>query len=220
MSKSFEREFEEQSLQTLYRKMKKTAKARFGCAQRLRKHHMFTLWSLSLFSAGLIVLTILTSFDIAVHVDPKIHTFLQVILGLFVLVISLLLNSNNAIDRAEKMHRCALQINGLCHEILPACKENTDQELYRNTQFRYSSILDSYENHDSIDFAFVRLELKEDYNVKQMERAWIYLRYWSGYWIHVALLAVLLGVFVFIGVLERRANQAVQRTSATPTSLT
>jgi SMODS and SLOG-associating 2TM effector domain family 5 len=198
MAKSFEKEFEDQSLQALYRKMKKTSKARFECARRLRRHHSFTLWGMSLFSAGLIVLSLISTFGIKLHVEQPMYTFLQTLLSLFVLVISLLLSSSNYSDRAEKMHRCALEINQICHEILPSCKENNDSDLYHETQKRYALILDSYENHEPIDFSIVKLGLPEDYSVSDHEKTWIYIRYWLSYWIHGFLILVLLSVFIIV----------------------
>ena len=112
---SFEKEFQDQNIQALYRKMKKTAKARFGFAQRLKRHHTFTLWSMSGFSAGLIVLSALSTFGIAIHVPTPVYSFLQFLLSLGILVISLLLSSSNYADRAEKAHRGALEINRICH---------------------------------------------------------------------------------------------------------
>jgi hypothetical protein len=218
MSNSFQKEFEDQSLQALYRKMKKTAKARFGYAQRLKRHHTFTLWSMSLFSAGLIVLSLLPNFTPQLQVSTGTYQFLQFILSLFVLVISILLGSSNYSDRSEKMHRCALEINGLCHEILPSCKENSDHELYKKTLFRYSNILDAYENHEPIDFAFVKLDLPEDYTLTKWQKFMIPVRYWFSYWIHAVLMAVLVGVFAFVLIQTKRASKTSESTPAVITS--
>jgi hypothetical protein len=59
----FARDFEHQSLRSLYRKMKKTALARFECATRMRRHQTYSLWTISIFSAGLIIFPIVLGSD-------------------------------------------------------------------------------------------------------------------------------------------------------------
>jgi hypothetical protein len=198
MPKSFEDLFEEQSLRALYRKMQKTARARFNCAHRLRNKHTFTLWSMSFFSAGLIVLSALSTYGIHLAVDGSAYSFAQFILALSILVISLLLSSGNYSDRAEKMHRCGMELNALCHSILPACKANSDQTLYERTLARYSDILAAYENHEDIDFALVKLEFPEDYPQKRFGVFFTHLKYWSGFWIHGVMFLTLVFIFWYV----------------------
>jgi len=134
MSEAFARDFEAQSLRSLYRKMKKTAKARFNCAKRFQRHQAFSLWSVSLFSAGLIGMTLLSALHIQTRLSPPYFDLVQIMLALLVLVLSLLLSANNYSDRAEKLHRCALELNELCHAILPDCGSEEDKpEVYRPT---------------------------------------------------------------------------------------
>ncbi len=93
------------------------------------------------------------------------------------------------------MHRCALEINSICHEILPACRVNIDADLYTKTHLRYSNALDSYENHEQIDFDFVKLGLPEDYVVSGWQKFLYHVRYWLTFWLHGALIVTLLFVF-------------------------
>ncbi|MDQ8205791.1 SLATT domain-containing protein [Pelagicoccus sp. SDUM812003] len=210
----FQTDFEEQSLQTLYRKMKKTAMARFNSAERLRRHQTFTLWTLSLFSAGLIVLSAIPSFGIQVEANEETYTFLQFILSLFVLVISLLLASSNYAHKAEKTHRCALEINDLCHEILPKCKENLDDDLYHTTRFKYSNVLNSYDNHEDLDFDLVKIQLPEEYSLTKKQKIFIKLKYWLTFWIHALLILILLSVFFTVFIKKEESNQAAHTTPA------
>lgn len=198
MPKTLNDLFEEQSLRVLYRKMHKTARARFNCAHRLRLFHTFTLWTMSGFSTGLIILAALSTYKIPIAVDPSIYGFLQFCLSLAILVISILLSSGNHSDRSEKMHRCALEINALCHNILPACKENKDNQLYEDTLAKYLNILAAYENHLQIDFDLVKFDFPEDYTFTRWERNQVYIRYASRFWVHIMLLLILLSVFAYV----------------------
>lgn len=217
----FQDDFDEQSLQGLYRRMKKTAKARFNCARRLRLHHDFTVWSLTLFSSGLLIMSVGKEFGLPISVSEGSFLFIQFSLGLLILIISLLLNSSSTSDRAEKMHRCALEINELTHQILPACRLNEDFELYNKTQFRYSNILNSYENHIPLDFAMAKIDMNYHYGLSKMECFQIRCRYILKFWIHILLFIVLLTAFVvaFYPESKEENKQANKSEMATPRKL-
>ena len=216
MPDSFASDFEPQSLRTLYRKMKKTAKARFNCANRLATHQTYSLWSVSLFSAGLIGMTLLSALSIPTNLSLPYYNLLQIMLALLVLVLSLLLSSNKYSDRAEKMHRCALELNALCHEILPDCQTDEEKpDVYKRTLARYGNILNSYENHADLDFDFVRVALPDDYPLSAGQWFVIKAKYVCDFWLYLLLLAALIGSF---GILlwptgQRPGGQSTQQSS-------
>jgi hypothetical protein len=188
----FERDFEDQSLRSLYRKMKKTALARFECATRMRRHQKYSLWTISIFSTGLILFPLIQAFGIPVHVSTAWFNIMQVALALMVLVLSLLISANNVGDKAEKMHRCALELNALCHEALPFCRDGTNEEgTYERFRVRYAEILNVYENHDTIDFDIVRLKMRDEYELNAFQRLLIQLRWWLDFWVYGLLLLAL-----------------------------
>jgi hypothetical protein len=199
MADAFAKDFEAQSLRTLYTKMKKTAKARFNCAKRLSSHQTYSLWSLSLFSTGLIGMTLISALNIRTNLSPPFYNLLQIMLALLVLVLSLLLSANNYSDRSEKMHRCALELNALCHEILPDCQTDREKpDVYKQTLDKYGNILNSYENHSNIDFDLVRIALSDDYPLRWYQRALIRVRYVFGFWLYLSLLILLVTAFVVL----------------------
>jgi len=57
------------------------------------------------------------------------------------------------------MHRCGLDLNNLCHVILPDCKANLNTALFISTLAKYNNILNAYENHSGCDFDLVKAEL-------------------------------------------------------------
>ena len=149
-------------------------------------------------SAGLIILRLLSVFEMRGRVSEPLFSFIEIVVALVVLVISVLLSSNDFSEQAEKMHRCALELNVLCHEILPACSNSEDQSLFPSTLQKYSTILNSYPNHANIDFDLVKLELQSEYELGFLQRSMIHLAYWLHYSVYALLIAFLAGVFVFI----------------------
>ncbi|MEQ1748553.1 MAG: SLATT domain-containing protein [Prosthecobacter sp.] len=119
-----------------------------------------------------------------------------VTLGLLVLVLSLLLTANKFSERSEKMPRCALEINNLCHKILSKCKDDNDSALYNKALTVYGTILDANDNHEQIDFAYVKLSLPEDYQFTKTQRFCVHVRYWLGYWVYGLLALLLLTAFI------------------------
>jgi len=198
MPNPFASDFEDQNLQTLYRKMKKTAKARFNAAKRLSRHQTFLLWSTSVFSMGLIVLPLIKAFSIPITTSDGVYSFIQVALALVVLVFSLILAGHSFSSRAEEMHRCGLELNSLCHEILPDCKADNNRDAYVTCLNKYNNILNAYENHSDIDFDLVKTELPIEYKLSKSDVGWIYLRLWGHYGIYAFLLIVIIASFVFL----------------------
>ena len=91
------------------------------------------------------------------------------------------------------MHRCALELNALCHEALPHCREeNSDLRLYETFRDKYSQILNSYENHEDLDFDRVQMKLDEVWPKHRYSHALIQIRTWLDFWVYYLLIAVLI----------------------------
>jgi hypothetical protein len=189
----FEKDYTDQSLQSLYRKMKKTAKARFNCSKRLSRHHKYALWATTAFSLGLIILSLTEAYNFQTRLDIHAQGFLRLSLELTILVLTLLLSNNNFGDRAEKMHRCALELNDLSHKILPACRENTDKKLYDETLRFYTNILNAYENHEDIDYSLAQIDL---YKTTVVYRLFTQARYWLGFGFYAILLLAMVCIMI------------------------
>ena len=81
-----------------------------------------------------------------------------------------------------------------------ANRDNAD--VYNRTLEKYGAILNAYENHADIDFDLVRLELSGDYPLAWHQRTLIRIRYLFQFWLHLAVLSVL--VIAFVGLLWPR----------------
>src|SRR5262245_13249635 len=112
----------------LHRKITKTAKARFVAANRLTLHYQLSQWTVALASAALLILPLVQAFGVSVNSSPQQLNVLQSILAVVVLVFSLLLGAENFGLKAEKMHRCGMELNQLDQEM--AGHLNDDKEIY------------------------------------------------------------------------------------------
>ena len=191
---------EESAYHNLYRRMRITCSARFNASDRLQQHQKFSLWTVSLFSVGLVLLPLLSVFGISVNFPRNVMDMVQVIAAVVILVFSILLSVGNSPKRAEKMHSCGLEINALCRELYPLLGKETDPQEYNDLSKRYEEILKRYENHDPIDYERAKL-LKERgfYNVGWLGRLSIHLRYATSC-SHYAALLIAEIIFIYLAV--------------------
>ena len=195
MSEPFDKDFEGQAIRTIYRKMKKTAKARFNAAKRLERQQDFLAWSTALFSIGLIVLALFSAFEIPIVISDKLNSLLQVVLALVLLVASVLLSGKSFDRRASSMHSCGLEIQGLCNSILDECSKDTPSPAVTSkANEKYATILSAYDNHAKIDNDMVEADMKTEYGVGAMRACWIRIRYALCFWIYIVLLLVFVAV--------------------------
>nr|WP_281398146.1 SLATT domain-containing protein [Ruficoccus amylovorans] len=184
----------------LHRKMKKTATSRFNASNRLMYHHRFSTWSLSIYSAGLIALSIMPLIGITASMTFEQQQFVQIVLALFVLIVSLQMSANDYSGRAERMHRCALDINRLCYRVLHYYSQPNDThgKSYLRVIKDYDSILGAHENHMTIDFEMAMVWMTDAYKLSKGRRFWIRFRYSMHFWLYGLLLFLMFGAFGLI----------------------
>ncbi len=157
----------------LLRAMTITASARFNASRRLRVHQNASLWAVSAFSLVLIIVPLLSRFGVATNFSPPTIELLNIVAAIVILMISILVNSSNFAERAEKMHRCALELNALGREVKLQIEESgSDTTNLRDLQARYEEILARYENHDDLDFRVAQAnKFPEFYGIRWWHRA-------------------------------------------------
>src|SRR4051812_39751974 len=79
----------------LYGRVSKTAAARYNATRRLRMHNAASLWTISLFSLGLILVSLLQALALPIPFAPAIVNLVQVFLSITILVISVILTMSN-----------------------------------------------------------------------------------------------------------------------------
>jgi SMODS and SLOG-associating 2TM effector domain family 5 len=188
---------EETGAQHLFRSLRITASARFNASRRLRLHERFSLWSISLFSLGLIVFPLFKPFGIPTNYGEQVLNFVQVVAAAAILTVSILVNGSNFSERAEKMHRCALELNSLAREAELMIEEGTDKSKVIDTQRRYEEILARYENHANIDYRVAQIKKAPGfYKINWLSRLRVAVEAGAGFSPYVALIAVEL-MFVY-----------------------
>lgn len=184
----------ETAAQHLLRSSTITASARFNASRRLRVHQDVSLWAVSVFSVVLIVVPLLTRFGVETNLSAPTIDLLNVVAAIAILVISILVNSSNFAERAEKMHRCALELNALSREVkLRIQAEGAETSNLRDLQARYEEILARYENHEDIDFKVAQIKkAPEFYGIRWRHRVLVLLEAARSYALYVGLIAVAL----------------------------
>src|SRR5258706_480493 len=86
------------------RSMRITSAARFSLAHRLRKHEKVSLFSISICSLAVVVISMLEPFGVKLAVPPNAVNLCLAAVSLLILVISLLVGGNKYGERAEKTH--------------------------------------------------------------------------------------------------------------------
>lgn len=148
---------EEDKIRELIRRLNKTTKSRYRAAERLERHHRFTQWTVSLLSAALIFIPLAEVFKVPSPYSPEFLNALQTVLAVVLLVYSLLLGQENFITRADRMHRCGVELGRLSRMLAVHEGKQISDEEYETLAKSYYDILDKYENHKPIDYMFTKL---------------------------------------------------------------
>lgn len=143
----------------LHRRTGITTKARYEACNRLELHHRLSQWSVALLSCALIFIPMIQVFGVPANLSPQLANLIQTILAVFVLVYSLLLSQENFILKADRMHRCGVELGHFEREIdgLEIGHEITNNE-YTDLVDKYYGILEKYENHKVVDHQTVKLQ--------------------------------------------------------------
>ncbi len=147
----------------LYRKVRITAGARFNAYRRLIWHDQVTQWSVALASVALIVVPLLEVLGATTGIASQWLTALQVVLAIVVLVFSLLLSRNNHAVRADRMHRCGLELKRLLRHLETFRGRDVPDATYAEFNQRYDDILNQHENHAPADYERYLLYCRDEY---------------------------------------------------------
>lgn len=144
----------------LYRILDITTKARYRASTRLNSHGIFSQWTLSLLAIGLIISSTLSISGIQLNFSEKYTSVMQLIFSVIVLTYSLLLGMGNFSARAERFHRCGLELSRLVRKVKPFKGSEGHNDDYASISKEYYDHLEKYENHKDVDFLSARLEIE------------------------------------------------------------
>ncbi|WP_350657556.1 SLATT domain-containing protein [Psychrobacter sp. S1-30-MNA-CIBAN-0213] len=116
------------------------------------------------FSMGLIAIPLIETFDLKTNFSSNYTSFIQVVLAVVILVISILLNMANFPVRAEKMHQCGLLVSTLARKVHRHMNEDSSSIKYDDLVKDYENILQRVENHSRVDYLYAKNNLTSHYN--------------------------------------------------------
>lgn len=198
-------------LQSLRTQAWRTSGARYNAARRLRRRDWFATFSIAMFSAIGIALTVVQKVYVpkaGSDVDNYL-TVLSVFIGLFVIVISLIEWGFSGSVKADALHRNAELLNQHQRKIAQALATAGDPGEAVVTQLReeYEAIKDSCSyNHEPVDDELFRAQQRlsreylDEHGIPQM--SWLAGKWstlmdqWSSAKVFLAFWAMILGLLV------------------------
>jgi low affinity Fe/Cu permease len=142
----------EENTLRLRRKVHKTKGARFEANRRLLKKYRISVWAISILSFYVICISVgllIFSGDYS-YFSGKILTFLSVAMSVFIIILSLLNESDSHQLNAELMHNCARELSELYNGI-PVSNQMDVEELKASFKI-YQGILSRFHrNHTDLD---------------------------------------------------------------------
>lgn len=139
------------------RSVRITAAARFSAAHRLRRHESVSLFSISICSLAVVVISMLEPFGVRLSVPPNAVNLCLAAVSLLILVVSLLVSGGKYGERAEKMHAGAVEINAIGRR-LESAVANSNEALVSDLSEQYENVLKIHENHKDIDYTVATIK--------------------------------------------------------------
>ncbi|WP_178984689.1 SLATT domain-containing protein [Winogradskyella helgolandensis] len=174
-----------------------TKGARFVASHRLKSINRLSSYSLGFLSAYLIILGLLSVFEIGpeILISAKLFALISTSLSILILVFSQLEGSNDYRLRAEKFHDCALEISELYNKLrylkTSTKKQDGINKLAEELSTEYSNVLKKYENHKYIDFLMFQTTKNDYFKLNWLNISIIKLRYyWSTQFLYHVLIIV------------------------------
>ncbi|MEI8640972.1 SLATT domain-containing protein [Pseudoalteromonas sp. Hal099] len=185
----------------LYDRVNKTTKNRFAAQRRLEHHNKAVLWTITLSSIFLLITPLAQGFGLTLTQDETLIDFVQILLTVVILAVSIILSTANFAVRGERIHNCGMELNGLARRIYPKITSTSEDAEYKDINKEYDEILRRYENHTKVDFMRTKLDMSQYYQPPFWYRPVFFLRYLSEFWLYIIILlagaswvAVLFGV--------------------------
>ncbi|MBT9187822.1 SLATT domain-containing protein [Zobellia russellii] len=172
-----------------------TKGARFVASHRLKSVNKLSSYSLGFLSAYLIILGLLSVFEVGPEtpISAKNFALISTSLSILILVFSQLEGFNDYRLRAEKFHDCALEISELYNKLrylkTSSMKQDEINKLSENLSIEYSNVLKKYENHKYIDFLMFQTTKNDYFKLNLLNILIIKLRYyWSTQFLYHVLI--------------------------------
>lgn len=175
-----------------------TAAARFAGANRLRRHERYSLFSITMCSIAVIVISLLEPFGVKLILPPNAVNLVAATISLLILVISLLVSGSKYGERAEKMHAGGMEINSVGRRLEGAIKMG-DAQLIDELSEEYENILKIYENHIDVDYRVAQIKrYTTHYKIGGFDRIWCWVLQQWDVALQVVPLAITVGIVCWL----------------------
>jgi len=165
-----------------------TRKSRIYTEQRLLRNNSIAQTLIFYYSAGLVFLSIWN----LQYPDSQIEVLL-IIASIAVLIISVLLSSQNYLQRSFIIKNCYIKLDELYSKVLRA-QENKETKQIELFESEYTSLMLNTENHSDYDYLCLRFNLRNDNQSKlpTLTNYDYYLYFWGKFW------RIIVYIFYFI----------------------
>lgn len=164
----------------------KTSKSRHEAAYRMRRCAATSTICIAMLSLEIIVINLLELTPMAEGKDMTLFSALTICLSVFVLVLSVIVNSLDYKSREKNFHSCGLRLGDLCKRMEARLKDKNDIKLCEANHYikEYNSILiESNQNHTTVDNHWALRNDPETkdrygYGTNQVPYLWYRFRLW------------------------------------------
>ncbi len=173
-----------------------TKGSRYNAYRRYELKHRLSLTSISMLTLYVFWLTLADFCHIfRLTGNNNIILFISMVLSIFILILSLLENSNNYQIKAERLHNCAKEITGVYNELrmLIHSEDSYDNKFKGLEEItkRYDGIIQKYgENHDKIDYELFRAENYKEFEINIIKKQFILINSFKSYWLYIICIVV------------------------------
>lgn len=157
--------------------MRTTAKCRYNASVRLHHQGVFSFFTTTLLSLGLVFIPLMQNAGVPLAFKPNVLNMMQIFLGVAVLVYSVVIGTARYDTRATQLTECGDKLKELIRELdkeREAGGGSIPPAKLADFQKRYSDIVTDVENHERNDYRFATLEMVNDYFISGIPRMKLY----------------------------------------------
>lgn len=136
-----------------------TKHSRYNASDRLKKKHLLSIYTISVLSVYVVVLSLLSKYGFNVE-NAQMYDLLSVVSAIFILVLSLTEASKNYMVASERLFISGNEIRDLLDELKKYSNKSASDVLdIESISSKYSHVLKTCgENHETIDFDLFRAQ--------------------------------------------------------------
>lgn len=199
-------------LEELSYKVWTTKGARFEADKRLTKTSRMSSISLSIFSAYLIIASLISVYISNYNINFQIINYFVTALSIILLVLSQFESSQDYKLRANNFHKCGLELSKIYNEIRifkTLCLDAKNEEIAKfckRMSYRYQNVLEGYENHIPLDYNNFKISHREYFEEIKKKEVMV-IKFWS-FWLvygwYSLLLIVTPVIFICLSYISRK----------------